>query len=208
MIITIGVVPQQFQYFIIDNSRLVLRRRNVHWRRGWKWGRQASRSACARGRKVNQKSGVEGQLRMRGREEVGRWKWRINPNNLWNRREERKTARVHVVHMYTCERVRSRERERGRGRTGEKWRKKGIHGAIALDRAVWTSFRAPCTWRPYNPLIEGKQLKMFNRTFVYGARGTDREGDGDIQSRCRQFLSAPRVVRLTDYSLLVLLLIA
>jgi len=42
-----------------------------------------------------------------GEREVGWWKWRINPNNLWNRREEENWESACRVRVYTCERVRA-----------------------------------------------------------------------------------------------------
>lgn len=48
--------------------------------------------------------------------EVERWKWRINPNNLWNRREEENWERVDVAR--SCIRVNVCARESARERMG------------------------------------------------------------------------------------------
>lgn len=101
------------QYFTIDNSHPVLRRRNAAGAR-LKMG-SASEPVSAR----------EGEKSIRNRV------LRANSGWVWGREklvggnggltriicgisEKRKTGRVHVVRVYTCERVRTRERKRER----------------------------------------------------------------------------------------------
>jgi len=79
-------VDTAVQYFIIDNSRPVLRRRNAAGASLKTGSRRASRSAAREGEKsirnrVLRVNTVRGGS-CRGRGKVGRWKWRINPNNL------------------------------------------------------------------------------------------------------------------------------
>lgn len=65
--------------------------------------------------------------------------------------EKRKTGRVHVVRVYTCERVRSREREREERKDGECMKRgremteKGNTWSDSLGPSGLNEFRAPCT---------------------------------------------------------------
>lgn len=63
-----------------------------------------------------------------GEGEVGRWKWRINPNNLWNKREEEnwESACRARVYVRTC--ANSRERDRKDGECMKRERNDGKRG--------------------------------------------------------------------------------
>lgn len=96
------------QYFIIDNSRPVLRHRNAAGAR-LKMGSASEPVNAREGEKSIRNRVLRANSGWEPRGEVGRWKWRINPNNLWNRREEENwesacRARVYV-RMCALERI-------------------------------------------------------------------------------------------------------
>lgn len=99
MVITLEV-DIQVQYFIIDNSRPVLRRRNVRWREtenriGERAGQREGEKSIRN--RVLRANCAEGPNR---REEADWWKWRINLNNLRNRRE--KANWEYMLCVYMC----------------------------------------------------------------------------------------------------------
>lgn len=137
--------------------------------RDWKWGRRMSRSARERA-KSQSEIGCWGPTRSGSRREK-----LVGGNGgltriIYGIDEKRKAGRVHVMRVYvrTCALERRRigniwnGREMRKRDSGNTWSDSSILGPSSLNE-----FGAPCTWRLYNPLIEGKQLKMFNRTFVW-----------------------------------------
>lgn len=110
------------QYFIIDNSRSRFTTSKRCWREaengvGERAGQRAREGEKSiRNRVLRANSGWE------PKGEVGRWKWRINPNNLWNRREEEnwESACRARVYVRTCALERVGEEGWGMYETEEK----------------------------------------------------------------------------------------